>query len=150
MKLALYKGPPTDWQHKIAHWAVCTATGSIYSHCELVIGGVCWSASARDGAPGKRNGVRGKVIDLASGRWDVIELPADLDEAAALAWFQAHNGSRYDWAGVFRFVLPLLPHRQDQWFCSEACGAALGIANPHELSPATLAERFTAGALQGA
>ena len=60
MKVALYKGPAKDWRHKVAHWAVCVATRSPYSHCELVIDGVCWSASARDG------GVRGKVIDLVS------------------------------------------------------------------------------------
>ena len=136
MKLALYKGPAQNWAHKIAHWAVCTFTGSPYSHCELVINGVCWSASARDG------GVRGKVIDLASGRWDVVDLPAQLSQADALAWFRAHDGLRYDWAGVMRFALPFLPLCMVRWFCSEACGAALGLAQPHKLTPRTLAHMF--------
>ena len=136
LRLALYKGPPTDLAHKIAHWAVCTFTGSIYSHCELVINGVCWSASARDG------GVRGKVIDLHSGRWDVIDLPEQLSEADALAWFKAHDGLRYDWAGVMRFAIPFLPLSVGRWFCSEACGAALGIGQAHKLTPRSLAQMF--------
>jgi len=136
MKLALYKGPAQDLAHKIAHWAVCTFTGSDYSHCELVINGVCWSASARDG------GVRGKVIDLHSGRWDVIDLPPQLDETAALAWFKDHDGLPYDWAGVMRFAIPFLPQRSKQWFCSEACAAAMGISRAHELTPETLAQMF--------
>lgn len=127
MKVALYKGPAKDWRHKVAHWAVCVATRSPYSHCELVIGGVCWSASARDG------GVRGKVIDLQSGRWDVF--PIEGDEAAALAWFLAHKGQRYDWAGVARFALPFLPNSADRWFCSEALAAALGRPWPERFIP---------------
>lgn len=135
MMLALYKGPPVnDWMHSFAHWAVCAFTGSRYSHCELVIDGRSYSASARDG------GVRTKVIDFTSGRWDL--LPIQGDEAAAVAWFMEHDGAPYDWAGVLRFALPFLPQRRGQWFCSEACGAALGIAQPHKLTPWALAEMF--------
>lgn len=129
MKIALYKGPPTDLAHKLAHWAVCLFTGSPYSHCELVIGGICYSASARDG------GVRAKAIDLNTGRWDVF--PIEGDEKAALNWFIAHQGQKYDWAGIARFAIPFLPHRSKQWFCSEACGAALGLDNPQDLTPAS-------------
>ncbi len=140
LRLALYKGPPTDLAHKLAHWAVCTFNASPYSHCELVLDGVCWSASARDGAPGKPDGVRGKVIDLTSGRWDVIDISGD--ESAALAWFKAHEGLRYDWAGVARFAVPFLKVSANRWFCSEACGAALGIGQPHTLTPRSLAQMF--------
>jgi len=136
VQLALYKGPAQDLAHKIAHWAVCVFTGSPYSHCELVINGVCWSASARDG------GVRGKVIDLHSGRWDVIDLPDSFSEAAALAWFREHDGARYDWAGVMRFAVPFLPLSVGRWFCSEACAAALGIGQAHKLTPRSLAQMF--------
>ncbi len=132
MKIALYKGPADDWTHKIAHWAVCTFTASRYSHCELVIQGVCYSSSARDGA------VRAKTIDIYSGKWDVHQIKGD--ETQALQWFNDHMGQPYDWAGVLRFAFPFLPHRSKQWFCSEACAAALGIDNPHKLTPADLAE----------
>lgn len=133
MMLALYKGPPVnDWMHSLAHWAVCTFTGSRYSHCELFIDGRAYSASARDG------GVRAKVIDFTSGRWDL--LPIQGDEAAAVAWFMEHDGAAYDWAGVLRFALPFLPQRRGQWFCSEACAAALGMPGAADLSPQTLME----------
>lgn len=137
MKLALYRGPASDLAHRIAHWAVCAFTGSPYSHCELVIDGVCWTSSTRDG------GVRGKAIDLYSGRWDVIDLGAGYDAGAARAWFRAREGQRYDWAGVFRFALPFLPQRSRQWFCSEACAAALGLPRPHTFTPASLAAHLS-------
>lgn len=62
---------------------------------------------------------------------------------AALAWFREHAGDGYDWAGVVRFIIPFLPHRRGQWFCSEACAAALGIAKPHKLTPQALLELVT-------
>ena len=127
MQVALYKGPPADLAHKLAHWAVCVFTRSIYSHCELVIDGVCWSASARDG------GVRRKLIDLQSGRWDVF--PIHGDRASAWAWFTAHEGQRYDWAGVMRFSLPFLTNSRTRWFCSEAVAAALGFDEPESYVP---------------
>lgn len=120
MQIAFYKGPAQDWRHKLAHWAVCLFTRSNYSHCELVIDGICWSASARDG------GVRRKVIDLKSGRWDVV--PIHGDRVGALAWFTAHEGEAYDWAGVFRFALPWLPNSDTRWYCSEACAAAIALS----------------------
>jgi len=111
MQLAMYKGPAGTLQQKALHWLIC-ALDSVrqsgkrrrlvlvrYSHCELVIAGVCYSSSNRDG------GVRPKVIDLASGHWDVFHV--DGDEAAALAWFRQHDGQNYDWYGVLRFCRPL-------------------------------------------
>lgn len=130
MQLALYKGPADDLAHKIGHAAVCLLTGSKYSHVELVINGICWTSSARDG------GVRGKAIDLTSGRWDVHPITGDEDRARA--WFSAHNLENYDWAGVLRFALPFLPQRENQWFCSEACAAALGLPNPENYTPQSL------------
>lgn len=136
LRLAFYKGPATDWTHKIAHWAVCLFTGSKYSHVELVINGVCWTSSARDG------GVRGKVIDLHSGKWDVVELDEAFSAEQAISWFKAHEGEPYDWAGVMRFAIPFLPQRSKQWFCSEACAAALGMKNGHKVTPEILARVF--------
>jgi hypothetical protein len=92
LQLALYKGPATDTWHQLAHRVICWVTGSPYSHVELVINGVCCSASPRDG------GVRFKRIDLASGKWDVIDVPGH-SEARAWDWFCRHNGHAYDYAG---------------------------------------------------
>lgn len=129
--VALYKGPATGWFHQVWHLLVCWWTKSIYSHCELLIAGTCYSSSNRDG------GVRSKVIDLTSGRWDLFEV--DGDELAALAWFQRHMGELYDHLGVARFVLPFLPHFLLRWFCSEACAAALRWADAHLVKPGDFA-----------
>lgn len=139
IQIAFYKGPATDWLHKLTHWGICLVTLSKYSHCELVIHGTCVSSSARDG------GVRAKQIELTSGKWTVLEIadPTGDFERQAWDWFATHAGQRYDWVGIARFLLPFLPHRRDQWFCSEACAAALGLVNPSDWTPAKLAKKFT-------
>lgn len=129
--LALYKGPSSGFPDKLTHAAICWFTKSIYSHCELVVDGVCYSASVRDG------GVRSKVINLDSGKWDLVELEG-YDPNVITNWFSLYEGQKYDWAGIFRFILPFLPANPLQWFCSEAVGAALGIENPEEYSPGDL------------
>lgn len=132
MQLAFYKGPAKDLAHKIAHWAVCFWTRSPYSHCELVIDGVCYSSSTRDG------GVRSKEIDLASGNWDLVPVQGDL--LMAMVHFRGTKGLPYDWAGVMRFVFPWLPNPARRWYCSEWCAAALGWEQI-ELSPQELYSR---------
>lgn len=137
MALAMYKGPADDWLHKLSHWAVCVFTLSRYSHCELVIDGLCHSSSFRDG------GVRVKKIDLTSGHWEVFPLPeVPGREEHVRAWFARHQGEGYDWAGIARFVLPALLHRPKQWFCSEACAAALGIPGAADFDPQDLLDHL--------
>lgn len=138
MQIAFYKG---DWSlgsllddpsKYIAEAAICIGTLSKYSHAELVIDGVCWSSSVRDG------GVRQKQIDLDSGHWDVYEVLDVFDEAQALEWFKAHEGNPYDWMGIVRFVLPFVKQRPDQFFCSEAVATALGYADASKMTPKDL------------
>jgi hypothetical protein len=140
MQLALYKGPADGWLHKLGHWIVCTFTSSKYSHVELVIDGVCYSSTMRDTPPG----VRSKVIDLTSGRWDLYAIEGD--EQQAIGWFKAHAGQAYDFAGVLRFGLPFLPQRADEWFCSESVAAALGVASPEGYTPQSLLDLMKAKA----
>lgn len=141
MQLAMYKGPAKSVWQKLVHWVVCLCTWSPYSHVELVIDGKCYSASDRDG------GVRGKVIDLASGHWDVAELASAYQQrkAQALAWFRDHDGENYDWLGVARLFLLLrwLPVRKKHHFCSKAIAAALGVPDPEDLSPHALLDNAT-------
>jgi hypothetical protein len=138
LRLAMYKGPPSDALHWIGHAAVCVRTWSAYSHIELVFGdsdvlgfAECWSSSSRDG------GVRGKQINLASGHWDVFELPQydELDAGAALIWFKVHEGDAYDWWGNAGFVLPWRTEERDKYFCSEAVLAALAVDRPWTYHP---------------
>jgi hypothetical protein len=128
VELALYCGPPHgNWKHTLTHYAIRLWTWSRYSHAELVIDGVCYSSSERDG------GVRKKVIDVRSGRWDVSPLPG-VSSAAPLKWFEEHATHKYDWANIARFVLPFLAHRKDRWVCFEAVGAMLNLAAAHKLT----------------
>ncbi len=142
MRLAMYKGPPDDFWHKVGHTGTRLWTWSKYSHCELVFGGpdrfgksLCASASARDG------GVRFKNIDLSSGRWDVLDLPGfdKADEAYAYDWFTAHRGLPYDHLALLWFVLPINQfNRSKRFFCSEAVAAALRMRKPHKFHPQRL------------
>jgi hypothetical protein len=139
MKLAMYKGPPDDFWHKVGHTATRVWTRSRYSHCELVFSepgadglSLCASSSARDG------GVRFKRIDLSSGRWDVYGLPDHdaFDAAYARQWFDDHAGLPYDHLGLVWFVLPIGAFdRSKRWFCSEAIAAALRMRRPHKFHP---------------
>lgn len=128
MKMAFYKGPGT-WLDKLIRFV----TRSDYSHCEIAIGGYCWSSSARD------NGVRQRYINLQSGHWDVIDIQGD--EVTTLAWFKEQEGAGYDWLGLIRTVIPFFPHSSSKWFCSEACGTALGL-RADGMSPQDLFDRL--------
>lgn len=135
LKLALYKGPPSDIAHIIGHNATKLWTWSKYSHSELVIDDVCWSSSARDG------GIRSKVIDLSNGKWDVFDLTDNLGvKVKALDWFKQHEGDAYDYRNIVRFVFPLIGHNKKHWVCYEACGEALGIKDAHKLDADKLLE----------
>lgn len=111
MQIAFYKAPGT-W----IDGAIRLVTRSKYSHCEVVIDGVCWSASIQDG------GIRQKRMLLNPERWDVVTIP---DSPRARQWFLEHEGQGYDFWGVFRFLIPFVPQREDRWFCSEASLEAL-------------------------
>lgn len=121
----------------LTDWFTRVFTRSPYSHCELAIAdearaGVyfCVSASLRDG------GVRGKYMQLPAGRWDL--LPCPLPESAVHDELRQHQGQRYDYAGIFRFLLPFLPHSRRRWFCSEFVAAALRLPNPHHHTPKSI------------
>ncbi len=139
MQIAFYKGSKSLWKDPgklAAHLLICVRTLSKYSHAELVIDRVCFSSSARD------KGIRGKVIDLHDGHWDVFDVRDDLDgpgaARAAFRWFADHAGTEYDWHGIYRFALPFVKQKANRWFCSEAVAAALGHPTPEKFSPADL------------
>lgn|SRR5574340_42996 len=128
MYLALYKGKGKPGNYLTRWW-----TGSQYSHCELVIDGMCYSASFMDG------GVRCKLIDLAEARWDVVPITGGNAEAA-VEFFNQTKGRRYDWLGLFGAQLfnrgIQNPRR---YFCSEWCAKALNVPHPERHTPHTLA-----------
>lgn len=122
--LAVYKGPADDLVHKISHGLTCWWTNSLYSHCEIVIDGYGYSSSGRDG------GVRKKLIDWNSGKWDMIPLP-DLDVDYVLSFFAITDQDDYDYRGLSWFVFPFVHDYKTRWFCSEWVAAALKLKNPN-------------------
>lgn len=112
-------------------------TNSIYSHCELVIDGWCYSSSAMDG------GVRKKQIELNPAKWDVIDLPW-ADGAQIVDYYRDTDHHRYGWVGLITSqLLNLNRETVGAQFCSQWCGAALGLPSPASLSPRTLGEWCT-------
>ena len=137
MQIALYRGPASDWQHKIAHWVTCAVLTirrlrwCPYSHAELVIDGVCYSSSVRD------DGVRSKVIDLNSGKWVLRDVVGSSKELA-LARFAKREGSGYDWPGALRWGIPFLRQRSKADYCFELVAHMLGLPDPSSWSPMEL------------
>lgn len=132
MHLALYKAPGTFYDKLVR-----VATASRYSHCELVIDGICYSSSPRDG------GVRSKRIQLGRDAWEMI--PVYGNSCLAMEWFAQHEGAAYDLFGAIRTVVPFSWNSASRWFCSEACAAMLQLENPGTYTPASLAQRLSNG-----
>ncbi len=144
--LAMYRGP--DWsnitlQKALVHVGICLWTLSRHSHGELFIDGVCYSSSAMD------KGVRSKVIDIHSGRWDLYPLHG-ADKEKALAVFKKHKGKHYDWPGILSWVIRLVRHHPDRFVCFEIIGEMLGLPKPHRLTARKLIKWAKSQALQAA
>ena len=109
------------------------------THTEVLIHGDCNSADI-----GSATMLDGGVVRIKQGvalnpsHWMVLELPDTPDRNTELAahWFFAHAGEKYDRRGAVGSVLYGLGHRQNEWFCNEACGAAMGQTDPQLMPPA--------------
>lgn len=131
MKLAMYKGKGNFYDKLIR-----IVTNSKYSHCELVIAGICYSSSPRD------RGVRMKYIDLNTDNWDVFDLPESCNQELAINWFIKNVGKKYDWIGAVTSVLPFQINVSNKFFCSEACAEMLNLSKPRRYKPQSLVDYF--------
>lgn len=134
VQLALYKGKGQIGNALIRWW-----TRSDYSHCELVVGGYCYSSSVMDkGVRRKRVGPGADEIALGEEHWDIIDLPK-ANPAAVLEHFARTDPDRYGWPSL---IMSQVFNRNRQVehaaFCSEWCAAALGLPNPASYSPHTI------------
>jgi uncharacterized protein YycO len=139
MKVAFFKGRHPGmkgWLGVMTKWW----TEGPYSHAELVVGqttdgkAICWSSTYLDG------GVRRAELELDPADWDVFDLQTTpTQEAAALAWFAAHEGLPYDVRGLLGFVWRREEGDKAKWFCSEAVAAALGWPEAWRFDPNTFA-----------
>lgn len=135
VQLALHKN-----DKRIGSRMICWWTGSIYSHCELVVNGYSYSSSIMDG------GVRCKKIgpgpdEIGLGaNWDVIDLPL-ADPIAITDYFAETDANKYGW---FALIVSQIFNRnqtdEHSQFCSEWCASALGWPNPSSYSPGSLAK----------
>jgi len=132
LKLAFYKGAG-----RLDDRIIRAVTRSQFSHVELVRS-YAWPDCHSISASGRDGGVRIKGIRFDPKRWHVVHL---LDWVPQDAWTraEAHLGAAYDYRGILLSqALPLRRHAADKWFCSELCGEALGLRNPHRLAPGDL------------
>jgi hypothetical protein len=129
VQLALYIGKGNWFNALIRFW-----TSSPYSHCELVVDGMCYSSSQMDG------GVRAKRIDLGSKHWELVPIPW-ADPQRILDYYDATRHQSYGYLDLLRsqFFNRAKDHKSSA-FCSEWCAAALGLPNPTIYSPHTLGE----------
>lgn len=153
--LAFYKGKkqgrrPKDLIAWLSDWFTRKLTCGSYSHCEIAVKKQvfdsghhydmdtyyeCYSASVRDG------GVRCKVIDVDSDKWDLVPL-SGVPEAQIKQYFALTKGKKYDWWGAIGIVLGT-PQHSDKFFCSEWCSNAIsGKSQGWRFSPNDLAAIF--------
>jgi len=129
VQLALRKND-TRLSARAIHWW----TGSIYSHCELVVDGWCYSSSVMD------KGVRRKRIDLKPDKWDLIELPW-ANAADVQHYFAQTDHYRYGWPSLITSQLFNLNRAvRGAEFCSEWCAKAVGLPSASSYSPGSLGD----------
>ena len=134
MSMALAAYEPHRWAdlggHLIAWW-----TRSPYSHVEVVINGVCYSSSMRDG------GARKKVIDLDKPWWRVTPIEW-ADEEAALRVFRRYEGQPYGYWDLLTQHVLRLPVDDPGLLCSELCALMLGLpeSTARGMTPGQLVE----------
>ena len=142
--LAFYRGHGGSYRDRVVDATIRTATGSIYSHVELIpsiatldASAYCLSSSPRDG------GVRGKQIHLRADHWDLQTVRADPDEVRRRIGRHAH--CPYDLCGAiltpWRLSRPL--SGSSRWFCSELVAHGLGIYRPWTYAPGHLYDLVT-------
>lgn len=133
MKVAFYKGTRPGLQG-IYNRLVRLLDGSKYSHVELLFNdGISASSSYMDG------GVRFKVIEFDSKKWDLFELKG-YDSVKAKLFFAEHLGQPYDVMGNIKVIIPWWPHSKTKWHCTEIIAEALGLEASYSFGPKKLFE----------
>lgn len=132
--IALAAYTPHKW-HDIGGRLICAWTRSPYSHVEIVINGMCYSSSLRDG------GVRKKAIDLGKPHWRVIPI-AGADETEVLRVFFRNQGKPYGWMDLLTQHVLRLPVDDPGLLCSEIAALMLGLpeSTARGMSPGQLVE----------
>lgn len=117
LKVAFYIGKGKFSDEVIRWW-----TKSRYSHVELILDGLLFSADAWE------NRVR-FTNSYNPLNWEIIDLGGLTDKQFSdiSNFCNSQLGKKYDWLGVFGFVFPFIKQNSKKWFCSEICGAGLKL-----------------------
>jgi hypothetical protein len=131
-RLAFYKA-----KKHLFNILVCWWTRGKYSHVEAIYEGpnsneeyLCASSSGVDG------GVRFKWMKLPADTWDIVDI--SFDHLDTKNWFTLHKGDKYDFLGLFGFVLRRGIQNKNKWFCSEAVAESLEMIDSWRFDPNTL------------
>lgn len=136
MKVAFYKGTKSGFSG-LFEIAVRDWTAGQYAHAELILsdGRACSSTYLEGGV---RTLPAGQLDVSDPALWDVLDISGLFDEAAALAWFAAHDGDKYDSWGDAHLVIGFVRQKDGAEFCSESIAAALGFDEAWRLDPNAL------------
>lgn len=131
-ELWFYSGPPRLFDRLIRLW-----TGSSFSHVELVIDDVAYSADAWKGK------VRSVAVAVFNRQhWAVVPVVLVKDRA----WIKEQMGKGYDWMGIFGFSFFGVQDKR-RWYCSELCAELTGIEG-RPISPQKLYDAVSEKYLQ--
>ncbi|WP_288077872.1 hypothetical protein [Pseudomonas sp.] len=109
------------------------------THTEILIDGDCNAADIASATMLDGGVVRIKTgVQLNPAHWIVVDVPDTATRNVVLAahWFFAHAGEKYDRRGAVGSVLYGIGQAEDEWFCNECCGTAMGQTDPHMNPPA--------------
>jgi hypothetical protein len=135
IRLAFYKASHGTFVDKL----ISFVSRGEYSHVELIFEDMrSFSSSPRD------DGTRFAVLQYDLGKWDFVDIHVtDQQYTSILNYCKKNAGKKYDWMGVFSFVLPLRQDRK-RFYCTEVIVLAFQAAslwlncNPSRISPIQL------------
>lgn len=131
MKVAFFKGGCNDnFFDGVVSWWLASA----YTHCSLVIEDTWYTSS-----PGK--GVHKHTAPEDLHEWVIVDVYNDMFESVHKA--EELLGAKYDYAGLFGFVLRPAEQASSRWFCSEFVAHCLGFDDAWRFDPATLYSALT-------
>jgi len=110
-----------------------------YAHSEICLGNPFDTPVFCVSSRGMSGGVAGLYLQLSPNDYDLTPLP-NVTEDSVLTWLKKNDGAEYDFIGVARFLIPFLygPH-PTKWFCSEVAADIIGLQDPWQFNPTTLA-----------
>lgn len=135
--LASYKSTQKGW-HGLVNRLIRWATKSEYSHSEICVGNPFLSVADCLSSVGSEGGVRIKSMQLSTDKWDIVELKS-VKEKDVLAFYEANKGTKYDFIGCVRTMLPWVSREhENKFFCSEVAATIIGHKEPWRMYPGVL------------